>query len=120
MVDKETKNFKPVPLFPCKISWDFNRKSKCNNIANVWKMTFQASEFKGRHFLNLLDNDGNVIEPSYIKGGPWLKFFGHSNTLCARAARAITNHAPIGEYRLRFFSREEFRCPYRTYPIETR
>jgi len=36
------------------------------------------------------------------------------------ATRAITNHAPIGEYRLRFFPNEEFRCPYEKYPIESR
>ena len=61
-------------------------------------MTFQASNFKGNQFLDLLDDDNNIIEPSYIKGGPWLKVFGHSNSLCAHATRAITNHAPIGEY----------------------
>ena len=31
-------------------------------------MTFQASDFKGKQFLDLLDNDNNIIEPSYIKG----------------------------------------------------
>ena len=40
--------------------------------------------------------------------------------LCAQASRAITNYAPIGEYQLRFFSREEFDCPCGDYPIETR
>ena len=33
-------------------------------------MTFQASDGKGNHFLDLLDDDLNVIEPSYSKGGP--------------------------------------------------
>ena len=46
-----------------------------------------------------------------MKGGPWIKSFGFSNSLCARATRAITNHAPIGEYQLCFFPREEFSCP---------
>ena len=40
--------------------------------------------------------------------------------LCARATRAITNHAPIGEYQLRFFPNEEFNCPCGLYPIEMR
>ena len=65
-----------------------------------WKITFQVSEGKGNHFFDLLDDDLNSIEPSYIKGGLWLQMFGHSNLLCARATRAISNHAPIGEYRL--------------------
>jgi len=63
-------------------------------------MTFQALDGKGKHFLDLLDNELNVIELSYTKGGPWLQSSGHSNLLCTRTARAITNHAPIGEYRL--------------------
>jgi len=61
-------------------------------------MTFQASDRKGNHFLDLVDDNLNIIEPAYTKGGSWLQVFGHSNSLCARATRAITNHAPIGEY----------------------
>ena len=83
-------------------------------------MTFQASDLKGKQFLNLLDDNNNIIEPSYVKGGSWLKVFSHSNSLCAHASRVITNYAPTGEYRLRFFSREEFKCLYRSYPIESR
>jgi len=58
---------------------------------------FQALDGKGRHFLDLVDNNLNIIEPAYTKGEPWLQVFGHSNSLCAHAMRAITNHAPIGE-----------------------
>ena len=83
-------------------------------------MTFQASDGKDNQFLDLLGNDLNVIELSYSKGGPWLQVFGHSNSLCAQAVRAITNHAPIGEYRLRFFPNMDFTCPCNNYPIETR
>jgi len=83
-------------------------------------MTFQASDGKGRNFLNLIDDNFEIIEPSYTKGGPWLQVFGHSNSLCARATRAITNHAPIGEYCLQFFPNEEFKCPCELYPIKTR
>ena len=67
-------------------------------------MMFQASDGKGRQFLNLVDDNLNIIKPMYTKGEPWLQVFGHSNSLCAHATRAITNHAPIGEYCLRFFS----------------
>jgi len=61
-------------------------------------MAFQASDRKGKHFLDLLDDDFNTIKPFYTKNGPWLQVFGYSNSLCACAMRAITNHAPIGEY----------------------
>ena len=83
-------------------------------------MTFQVSDLKGHQFLNLCDGDNNLLEPSYVKGGTWLKYFGHSNSLCTRMTRATINHAPIGEYRLRFFPREDFSCLCGNYLIETR
>ena len=83
-------------------------------------MTFQASDLKGKQFLNLLNDNNNIIEPSYARGGSWLKVFNHSNSLCMHASCAITYHAPIGEYRLIFFSREEFKCLCGSYPIKSR
>jgi len=83
-------------------------------------MTFQTSDLKGNQFLDLLDDDNNIIKLSYVKEGLWLKNFGHSNSLCVCATRAIINHAPIGKYRLRFFPREEFKCSCSLYPIESR
>ena len=71
-VDHESKSFNLMPIFPCKTSWNFSRKSKCDNILCNWKMTFQASDGKRNHFLNLLDVNFNFIELFYTKGGPWL------------------------------------------------
>ena len=118
--DKDSKAFSVIPSYPTKISWDFCKKSDCNELIKLWKMTFQASDGKGKHFLDLLDDNLNVIEPSYTRDGPWLQTFGHSNLLCACAVRAITNHAPIGEYMLRFFPNMDFTCPCNNYPIESR
>jgi len=105
---------------PSKTSWEFCKKSDSNELINLWKMTFQASNGKGKNFLKLLDDDLDIILPSYTKGGPWLQLVSYSNSLCARATRAITNHAPIREYRLRFFPNEEFSCSCNEYPIESR
>jgi len=55
-------------------------------------MFFQAADSKEKNFLDLLDDDLNLIELSSIKGGPWLQHFGHSNLLCTQASRAIINH----------------------------
>ena len=118
--DKDSKSFSVSPSYPTKISWDFCKKSNCDELTKLWKMTFQASDGKGNQFLDLLGDDLNVIELSYSKGGPWLQVFGYSNLLCAQAVRAITNHAPIGEYRLRFFPNMDFACLCNNYPIETR
>ena len=120
VVDRETKQFCHTLLFPCKLSWDFSKKSECDNIIKNQKMTFQASDLKGCHFLNLINNDDNLIKLSYVNGRLQLKYFGHSNSLCARSMRAIVNYTPISEYRLRFFPQEEFKCPCGLYPIKTR
>jgi len=56
-IDKDSKSFHPTPTYPCKISWDFCKKTDSDNIINQWKMMFQASEGKSKHFLDLLDND---------------------------------------------------------------
>ena len=109
-----------MPLFPYKMSWDFSKKKECDDISNRWKITFQTSDLKGSQFLDLLDDNDNIIKPSYIKEEAWLKFFGHFNSLCTKASRVITNHTPMGEYRLRFFPREKFQCPCGSYPIESR
>ena len=83
-------------------------------------MTFQASDAKERQFLELLNDNLLSIKPSYSKEGLWLKFFSHSNLLCARASRAIVNHAYIEEYHLRFFPQEEFKCLCGQYLIKMR
>ena len=47
VVNKETKKVCPKPCYSYKSSWDFNKKSECNDIFMRWKMTFQASDNKG-------------------------------------------------------------------------
>jgi len=83
-------------------------------------MMFQASDYKGRSFLDLLNDDLNIIKPLYFKGRSWLKHSSHSNSLCATAMKAIVNYAPISEYCLRFFPQENFAYSYGLYPIESR
>jgi len=113
-------SYNTTPVYLCKTSWNYSKKTECDDILNIWKMTFQASNGKENQFLDLLDDNSCVIEPSYVKEGPWLQLFGHSNLLCVCVLRAITNHALIGEYRLRFFLRKEFKCLCGVYPIESR
>jgi len=82
-------------------------------------LTFQVSDLKENHFLKLLDDDYHMITSTYIKGGPEINYFSHSNSLCTRITRAITNYAPIREYHLRSFPKENFSCLCRSYPIES-
>ena len=83
-------------------------------------MMFQASDNKGRSFLDFLNDDFNIIGLLYSKEGSWLKLFSHLNSLCARAMRAIVNYTPISKYHLRFFPQEDFACICSLYLIETR
>ena len=119
LVDKETKKFNLIPVFSYKVSWNFNKKEECNNIIRNWQIISQTLD-KGNHFIELLDDNFNIIIPIYTEGSSWIIYFGHLNFLYIRATRAIINHAPIGEYHLRFFPRENFSCLYRSYPIQSR
>jgi len=47
-VNKESKVFNSSPLFPYKTSLDLSKKSECDDILNIWKMTFQALDLKGK------------------------------------------------------------------------
>jgi len=42
-------------------------KKKYNSIIQNWQMTFQTSDYKRNHFLDLLNDDYLPIKPTYIK-----------------------------------------------------
>ena len=44
-------------------------------------MIFQVSDLKENYFLELLNNEFNIIALSYIKGNSWIKQFSHLNSL---------------------------------------
>jgi len=58
LVNKESKTHRIKPILPSKTAWDFSRKEKCDFIVRKWQMYFQTSDYKGRNFLELNDNDG--------------------------------------------------------------
>jgi len=66
-VNTDTKSFHLAPLLPNKFSWDFSKKLESDNIISKWKMTFQVSDLKEKSFLDLVDGDDNILEPSYCK-----------------------------------------------------
>lgn len=77
-------------------------------------------DYKGNNFLDLINDNNLLTRFTYIKDSTWLKNFGHSNTLCIQATKAITNYIPIGKYYLRFFPRKLFECLCRVYPIKSK
>ena len=87
---------------------------------DAWRSSFSHPSSQGCHFLSLKGGNRKPLQPSYTKGGSWLPFIAESVTLCARATRAILNHAPIGEFRQRFFPAECTQCPCDHCQVETR
>jgi len=73
IIDKETKKFNISPIFPCKLSWDLNVKDEYNSIIWNWQINFQASNFKEKYFLELLNINYFPIKPVYMKDGTYLK-----------------------------------------------
>lgn len=63
--------------------------------------------------------NAKLRKASHTRGGPLLSVVGISNTITARISRLIVNHAPIGEYRSRFFPTKPSNCP-RCGVLETR
>ena len=39
-VNKDSKAFSVTPSYPTKLSWDFCKKSNCDKLNKLWKMTF--------------------------------------------------------------------------------
>jgi len=71
-------------------------------------------------FLNFEDEKEKVIKPTYTKGGSWLSVIGFTNSLCAHFTHMTTGHAPIREYRQRFFLHLPTSCPCGKAEVQTR
>ena len=69
-VNSDTRKFLMLPSFPCKSSWDFCKECNNESVLSSWKMSFQASDYKGRQFLELLDSDLNPLKPSTKNSSP--------------------------------------------------
>jgi len=108
-------------IFVCKSSWEFSKKEECNSLLKNWQMTFQALDYKGKNFLDLNDDDNLPTRPTYSKGGAWLKYFGHSNMLCAYTiccVHTLSEPSQIMPQLANIIS--GFTCLCGEYPIKTR
>ena len=99
---------------------DSVRKRVTESALDSWKQLFRDPDYRGHHFLELQDHKGAVLQPTYTKGGTWLHWLNRDNPLCARACRAILNHAPIGDYYCRFNIQEPFSCTCHWMRLQTR
>jgi len=71
---------------------------------------FSSIWLQRKIFLDLNNNNNQPICLIYSKGRAWLKHVGLSNLLYACITIFITNHAPIGKYRLMFFPNKLSTC----------
>jgi ribonuclease HI len=90
------------------ISFAFRRQGIRHESLSDWRTLAQAKTYRGRHYLY---GKKPPIPTDRITGTSLLARTGHSSVLTARMARAILSHAPTGEFRRRFFPREESQCP---------
>jgi hypothetical protein len=74
-----------------------------------WTNDARRPDVRGSQFLL---TGRHLPKPATARGGGlFTHVFGTWNAMAARAARAITNHAPTGEYRRRFFPNKRRDCP---------
>ena len=85
-----------------------------------WKHSFKSPLHRGNGFMLLTNDNHSTLTPSSKGGGLWLKKWRHSPPLFARLTCAVLLHAPIGQYKRRFFLKEDPSCPCGRAPVETR
>ncbi|KAF7763765.1 hypothetical protein Agabi119p4_8302 [Agaricus bisporus var. burnettii] len=71
--------------------------------------------FKGNSWYDITDKEGNEVLPSHLQGGPWFQTYqgvkaADNSPLFTRLMRVMCNHAPIGEYKVRFFPNEPYKA----------
>ena len=120
MVHNDVTNTRVAAGLHPATSLDALRSKSVLSCLDAWRTAFNCLTVQGRHFLTLKGKNCKPLQPSYSKGGSWLTHIGQPVTLYARATRAILNHAPIGEYRQRFFPAECTQCPCGHCQVETR
>ncbi|CAA7265600.1 unnamed protein product [Cyclocybe aegerita] len=84
-----------------------------HSVLDSWSSTFQDPTYRGSEFLELQRPDGQLIQPLYLNGGPWLSYFRHSITELTHFCQCITGHTPIGAYYRRFKINEPHGCTCR-------
>ena len=87
-----------------------------------WRIMFSARNFKGRQWLPICRRK-KVFKPA-VRNKATTNFFydlsANDIETLSRMARAITNHAPTGEYRTRFYPELSPYCPTCPQRVQTR
>jgi len=105
-----------IPLCPgCRVLFDIIQVAKKVAYHKEWHYEFSALGNQSRNFLKLVGLNEKPFKPMSLKGGAWSLFLVvGSNSLTARACRAMVGHPSIGKYHLHFHPGElaEYWCPF--------
>ncbi|KAI0708425.1 hypothetical protein C8Q76DRAFT_799692 [Earliella scabrosa] len=104
----------PVPR-PCPISLTYGRFTITDDAREDWRLAARGPKYWGRRYpqhpaLRAVTHTGNYP----------VKRIGSSKSLCARMIRCLTDHAPTGAYRLRFFPEQPTHCTCDRPELQTR
>ena len=57
-----------TPFYLANYHMSLVKKEECNSIVKKWQIYFQVSNYKGKYFLDLNDNNNQPIHSTYSKG----------------------------------------------------
>ncbi|KAJ3518886.1 hypothetical protein NMY22_g13456 [Coprinellus aureogranulatus] len=100
-------------------SLDSVHKDAADSALDRWTTMSRDPDYRGHQFLVLRHPKGKPLPPVYANGGAYLCHVNGDPKMCARFCHAILNHAPIGEYYVRFNIPEDPECECGC-PIQTR
>ena len=85
---------------------------RANKTQAVLSWRLQFAVFQSRKRLLLRKNKKPVLPSTWnAASNRFIMTMNDNPTLVSRFTRAVTNHAPIGEYRTRFFPQQPSSCP---------
>ncbi|KAF9446549.1 hypothetical protein P691DRAFT_182039 [Macrolepiota fuliginosa MF-IS2] len=91
----DIKTVQAADSVPTPSSLDAPREKSTMACLQTWRSLLQDPKYRGRSFLLVVDQDNKLMLPVYTNEGSWLPSLDDSPQFCARAARAILNHAPL-------------------------
>jgi hypothetical protein len=112
---QDARLFRRPQSFPESAPYKLARSEITKSLVLLWQEGFDDETNKacyhGHGWLDTYEVTGPNWQralPSHLNQGPWLRRYhgvtaSNSSTLCARLVRTVTKHAPIGEFRSRFF-----------------
>ncbi|KAF8712420.1 hypothetical protein AX14_013115 [Amanita brunnescens Koide BX004] len=121
--DRLTKQGAAIaPLSPPRILLSNFVNDHVKRMTLHWRTLFTSRSFKGQQWLPIRYKK-KVLKPA-IRNKAISNFFfnisGNDIGTLSRMARALTNHAPTGEYRTRFYPEQDPYCPTCPHRVQSR